>query len=55
MASKQTQSRPALPTCLPGLLQHLGAGLGGVHWAAPDGTRPFHFQVLRRKNATSEE
>ncbi|KAL4418746.1 hypothetical protein ABPG77_006419 [Micractinium sp. CCAP 211/92] len=28
---------------------HLGAGVGGGHWAALDGTRPFHFQVLRRQ------
>ncbi|KAL4430937.1 hypothetical protein ABPG75_006193 [Micractinium tetrahymenae] len=34
---------------------HLGAGRGGAHWAAPDGTRPFHFQVLRRQRAASEE
>ncbi|PSC68258.1 NADPH-dependent F420 reductase [Micractinium conductrix] len=26
---------------------HLGAGIEGPDWSAPDGTRPYHFQVLR--------
>ena len=28
---------------------HLGGGMGGADWGADDGTRPFHFQVLRRR------
>jgi predicted dinucleotide-binding enzyme len=28
---------------------HLGSGTGGADWAADNGTRPYHFQVLRRR------
>jgi len=33
---------------------HLGAGMGGTRWADKDGTRSFHFQVLRRQAAQGQ-
>ncbi len=40
---------PSRAQALAELYIHLGGGMGGADWAAEDGTRTFHFQVLRRR------